>query len=116
MVYVFFLLGIFGFLGLSVLFPLLALPGYRFQRRILRKQQPDTYSNSVLSPSIEVIMPAHNEGEHIGATLRSIQRSLEHLLHGASTQASPKITVHVGADGCTDQTASVARQFPMVKV
>jgi len=48
-------------------------------------------------PSLAVIVPAHNEGAIIAATLRSIAPQLHH--------ADRLIVV---ADNCTDQTASVA--------
>ncbi len=52
-----------------------------------------------------VIIPAHNEADVIG-------RCLTRLLHGLDTA----VDVIVVCNGCTDDTASLARTFPTVRV
>jgi glycosyltransferase involved in cell wall biosynthesis len=96
------IIGIFGFLGLSVLCPILAFPIYCFQRA----RSKDLYSKQLSNPlpfSIEIIIPAHNEAEQIGATIAAINR--------AAKNVSFKVSIRVGVDGCTDQTAQIARQY-----
>lgn len=51
------------------------------------------------APSIAVIVPAHNEGEHIRATLSDLRAQL---------RAGDRLIVV--ADNCTDDTAAVARE------
>lgn len=51
------------------------------------------------APSIAVIVPAHNEGEHIRATLSDLRAQL---------RAGDRLIVV--ADNCTDNTAAVARE------
>src|SRR5437879_1946958 len=109
-------IGTFGLLGLSVLCPVLALPGYYFRHRFtgqktaLQPRRPDTPLR------IEIVLPAHNEEERIGVTLASIHRAIRRLQVDVLTPPSPEVTVCVGANGCTDQTALTARKFPFVSV
>ena len=107
--------GFFGFLGLSVLCPLLALPAYYFRRKKSPEMPRQKSETNDTSPSIEIFIPAHNEAERIGPTLASIQKSIQRL-QIRELQPGPKIRIRVGADGCTDNTVSVARGFSMVAV
>ncbi|MFA5976388.1 MAG: glycosyltransferase [Elusimicrobiota bacterium] len=113
MVYLFLFIGIFGLLGCSVLWPLLALPFYRFQRW---NEGKPTHESGVPVSLLEIVIPAHNEAGRITDTLTSIHRSVQALQAIPSVFSKPKIIVHVAADGCTDQTAQAARQFPGVLV
>lgn len=109
-------IGVFGLLGLSVLWPLLAFPARRFQRVIrTRTRRPESTVFSRPS-TIEIVLPAHNEAGLIEGTLAGIQRSIRHLQAQSGGPPPPEIFVHVGTDGCTDQTAQIARRFPKVDV
>lgn len=104
-------IGLFGLLGLSVLCPLLALPGYLYARSRSRTSGP------IPAPAlIEILIPAFNEAAGIGPTLSSLNRAIEHLNARSSNPAIPKIHIKVAADGCTDQTAVIAQGFPNVSV
>jgi glycosyltransferase involved in cell wall biosynthesis len=109
-------LGIFGILGLSVLCPLLALSGYYF---LHRKSEEKGFSGPNLTSvalRIDIIIPAHNESTHLGATLTSIKQSIHYLRTRPQNRPVPLIVIHVGADGCTDNTCQVVRRFPMVSL
>jgi cellulose synthase/poly-beta-1,6-N-acetylglucosamine synthase-like glycosyltransferase len=58
------------------------------------------YSTSSDNPQIAVLIPAHNEAEGIGATLKTLQ-----------SQLAPTNQLVVVADNCSDQTAQIARSF-----
>ena len=58
------------------------------------------------TPTVHVIIPAHDEAALIGGTLRT-------LLTGAPAGA---LQVVVVANGCLDATAAIARTFPDVRV
>jgi glycosyltransferase involved in cell wall biosynthesis len=109
-------IGTFGLLGLSVLCPLLAITIYYFRSQNSRKTPSPAESIPSSSSSVEIIIPAHNEARLISATLESIQRSVQYLQAGQGYRPLPKVRVHVGADGCTDQTSQIARQFAQVRV
>lgn len=49
-------------------------------------------------PTISIIIPAHNEGKYVGATLEALNR-----------QRYPAMEIVVVANGCTDNTAEVAQ-------
>ena len=108
--------GLFGILGLSILCPLLALPGQYFLRRKSGDISPLEFHPCSFPLRIDIIIPAHNENARLGATLTSIHQSLRHVLAHSRTYAAPEIIVHVGADACTDNTSQVARGFPAVHV
>jgi glycosyltransferase involved in cell wall biosynthesis len=99
-----------GFLGLSIFFPLIAIPGYYFQTLLQSPAKLETAHPS----SIEIIIPAHNEANIIGSTLESVLRSIRYF-EGHSLHLSD-IKVHVGADSCVDETARIARRFQNVQV
>jgi glycosyltransferase involved in cell wall biosynthesis len=56
-------------------------------------------AKNVSTPGISIIIPAHNEQAYLKRTLAAINR-----------QKYPECEVIVVANGCTDQTADVARQ------
>src|SRR5690242_17664371 len=114
MVVTFLAIGVFGFLGLSVLCPLLAWPAYLF--RAQKQQDSARPSGSSPMKSIDILLPAHNEAEWIEETLTSIQRSITYLDRHLAAGERPVIRVQVGADNCKDSTADIARQFPGVSV
>src|SRR6185436_19309797 len=39
-----------------------------------------------------------------------------HIKSGATSHASPQVTIQVGADSCTDSTVQIAKQFPGIVV
>lgn len=98
-----------------MLCPLLAWAGHVFHCHTSKGMR---FSGQVpFFPSlIEIVIPAHNEAEMIGATLASIRRSMRHLYGRLSLYPMPEVRIHVGADACTDQTAQIARQFRAVSV
>lgn len=54
---------------------------------------------------VSVIVPAHEEESQISETLKSLLK-----------QSFKKYEIIVVANGCTDKTATIARQFPKVRV
>jgi glycosyltransferase involved in cell wall biosynthesis len=93
-------LSVFGILGMTVLFPLLAaLIGCGPQR--------SGRSNS-RAIRISIIIPARNEEQLLPVTLQSISRAIE-----ATSRSLPQCSfrVVVGADGCTDNTEKAARDL-----
>jgi cellulose synthase/poly-beta-1,6-N-acetylglucosamine synthase-like glycosyltransferase/peptidoglycan/xylan/chitin deacetylase (PgdA/CDA1 family) len=67
-------------------------------RRIGRRPV-DSVAGPLSASDIAVIVPAHNEGSVIGATLQSLRRHF------------PPANIHVVSDGSTDDTVDIARQF-----
>ena len=108
--------GMFGFLGLSVLCPFVALPGYLFLRVQSGRRRFPPLRNKTSPARLEILIPAFNEASTIGATLAGILSSIEHLRAGARNFPTPLVVIHVAADGCTDETASIARKFSGVEV
>jgi glycosyltransferase involved in cell wall biosynthesis len=53
-----------------------------------------------MNPLVSIIIPAHNEGQYLGATLEALR-----------TQTYPYFEIIVVANGCTDNTCAVARKF-----
>ncbi len=109
-------IGAFGFLGLSVLCPILAITTYYFRRQKSSKDPSRLESLPSRRLSLEIIIPAHNEAPLISTTLESIQSSVQYLQAGPATPRTPNVLVHVGTDGCTDPTPQIARQFAQVRV
>ncbi len=64
-------------------------------------------------PSLDILIPAHNEEGQIGRTLGSIVNSRDlfvtHQRHLHNVQA--KIKIVIGVDHCTDHTEQVIREF-----
>ncbi len=56
------------------------------------------------SQSIEILVPAHNEEAVIAATLSSLVRAAERLRSHLGSE-SPRISIRVGMDHCSDRTA-----------
>src|SRR5947207_351363 len=109
-------IGIFGLLGLSVLCPVIAIPAYYFLgRRWIRKRAVER--SAPMHPlQLDVLIPAHNEAERIGGTLRSIQESVRYVQTRVSGDPPPRVNIRVGADSCTDQTTEIAQQSPVVSL
>lgn len=108
-----FAVGVGGLSGASVLWPLLASLAQRCRRRRAEESRPAQASPR--PPSIEVIVPAHDEAAVIGRTLSSIDRAMRRLRARAGSRA-PKVVVVVAADACSDATAAIAKGFPGVRV
>jgi glycosyltransferase involved in cell wall biosynthesis len=66
------------------------ITGSAIYKSLVKPRQPE--------PMISVIVPAHNEGEYLGRTLRALKE-----------QNYSNYEVIVVCNGCTDQTADVAR-------
>ena len=79
--------------------PLAAICAYLSLEILLgmRRVSNHTYSASG-SHKVVILVPAHNEANGIGDTVRSL------------SEVSPGATIHVVADNCTDRTAAVARE------
>jgi Glycosyl transferase family 2 len=60
----------------------------------------------VTTPSASVVIPAHDEAEHIGALLQSL----------LSASRSRPLRIVVVCNGCTDATEAIARSFDGVEV
>src|SRR4051812_14041160 len=108
-------ISVLGFLGLSVLCPLLAMAAAVLQRRVAADPAP---GRAVAAPprSIEIVVPAHNEAAVIGATIASLRRAMARLHSRSIDGPPPVVSIHVGADSCTDDTAAIAASFPGVSV
>ena len=63
------------------------------------RSEEDTLS-SIAIPSLAILVPAHNESNGIGVTLKSLL-----------AQVNEPISIVVIADNCTDDTAEIARQY-----
>jgi glycosyltransferase involved in cell wall biosynthesis len=59
---------------------------------------PPIINSEVISSSISIIIPAHNEEDYLGATLDALNR-----------QDQPAYEIVVMANGCTDRTTEAAR-------
>ena len=108
-------IGVFGILGLSILCPILAWPGYYLQHKSSRTRPSPAPAEPFCPSRIDIIIPAYNEEGKIGRTLATIQRSVWHYQEHNSAHPL-ELFVHVAADGCTDKTVSIARDFPIVHV
>ena len=58
---------------------------------------------------IGIVIPAHNEGEHIGATLGAVMRTANH-----PELAGETIIVVVVLDSCSDATGAIANQYAVL--
>ena len=102
MLWAFFIAGLIGALGATIIFPILAARrGHEMQLLLLSPKHCPVRSLSVL-------IPAHNESGVIGATVRSVINSKQALL--SVTDPSIDISITVAADACTDETGQEARQ------
>src|SRR4029077_16932132 len=108
--------GVFGVLGISVLCPLLAITVYYYRSRNSGKDPSPEASLPSLPAFIEIILPAHNEAPLSGAAVARRQRSVQPLQADSRVNPTPKVIIHVGADGCTDPTPQLARLFEQVHV
>lgn len=94
-------LGVFSLsAGFSLSASIIALPSRFFRKRQIASK-PCGHSREL---SIAVIIPAHNEASTIRATLSSIKAAL-----GAVSSKNLRVSIFVAADGCTDDTANLAK-------
>lgn len=96
---------IIGFLGaaaITLAFPLLALALYQF-----RRSQGLRTSEQNPSLKLAVLIPAHNEAEQLARTIESIHQAADVSF---KVRRSFDVSVIVAADGCDDQTATIARK------
>ncbi len=104
MFYLFLTVGLIGLIGMTLLFPCLAgLYCYFFENK---EEQESGQSNA--ARSISILIPAHNEQDSLGATLRSITDS---IARAKSQFPSMAFFVRIGLDGCSDGTERIAREF-----
>lgn len=106
---------IFGFLGLSLLCPLLASLLKKFQSRGTPGPVPGSHAANSTPVTLTIAIPAHNEEAHIGKTLSSIEAAIAALERSLQGKAAPGIRVVVGLDGCADRTGDEARAFACVE-
>lgn len=105
---VFFVIGLFGLLASTALFPIIALC-----LALLKGTRPtgsiksSTNENSIKLGSLAVLIPAHNEEDVIQESITSIQAVGDALI-GAGVLTS--LTIIVGADHCNDATALSAKE------
>ncbi|MGB7323931.1 MAG: glycosyltransferase family 2 protein [Rubripirellula sp.] len=87
-----------GLVAMTFLVPTFMLMAQCVVGSFPRRRLLDTPSQSPGRPSVDVLVPAHNEESVIGATIESIRRQL-----------IPGDRLLVVADNCNDATADVAR-------
>jgi len=100
-----FIIAIVGILGMTWLFPFLAIVISKtgaFKGRLSLRMSPEPIRE------ISILLPAHNESDVIGDTLASISEAIKGL---QAAFPELKARVIVGADRCTDETALIARSF-----
>ena len=98
-----------GLCGMTWFFPVLAAFLWNLQRLWKTSSSAQTGSKkSSIPDSAAVVLPAYNEEPLLKATLESICAAVE-----AAHRSFPGISIRilVGADGCTDGTAQVARNL-----
>lgn len=76
--------------------------GIHFRAKVFRKKHPLRKGSSCATPSVTVLIPAHNEERWIA---RKIENTLD--LEYPSDQRQ----ILVACDGCTDDTVSIVRRF-----
>lgn len=103
-------LGVIGVLGMTWLFPVLSF----FWAKLRRVHpQPSTFTRATASRTLQVLLPVHNGARSLGQTLASILASIE---QAQRSFPGVRFRVRVGADGCEDNTAEIARAHPGVEV
>ncbi len=96
-------IGLLGLSAMTWLFPVIA--------RIYARRQGFLGKNNAQTDPISriaIVIPAHNEVRTLPKTLPSIVASIEHL---KKTHPGIQVDIRVGADGCSDHTAELARSF-----
>jgi cellulose synthase/poly-beta-1,6-N-acetylglucosamine synthase-like glycosyltransferase len=97
------IVGAIGILGMTWLFPLLGRACWKADRL---KADGGVAGSATRLRKVRIIIPAHNEERSIGATLQSLQRAIR---YAAIYYPEVSTSILVGADGCTDRTAMIAR-------
>ena len=97
------IIGIIGLFGMSWLFPLVA--------RLMPAPKGRMGSDAIAPDTrlrVRILIPVHNDSFGLEQTLRSIRRAIQ-----TAAGSSPRVqySVLVAADGCSDDSASVARRF-----
>ena len=64
-------------------------------------------------PRVDVVVPAHDEEDRIGACLDALRAACERL---AVERPGTDVSVTVVLDGCTDGTAAVVAEYPVAVV
>lgn len=99
MTQLYFFIGLLGLAGMTWLCPLLGL----FYKTSGRTSEPNWPPRS-----LEILIPAHNEESFLGRTLEEIKSQINDCLKKNTTAS---ITLRVGADACSDQTAQISEQL-----
>jgi len=97
------LLAVFGMLGMTILFPLLAACLSPFQNKGRERKQDSRASDSPIK--ISILIPAHNEEKSIGVTILSVQAA---IILAERSYSGLHCEIIVGADACTDRTTETA--------
>jgi cellulose synthase/poly-beta-1,6-N-acetylglucosamine synthase-like glycosyltransferase len=104
----FFFFALLGILGMTWMFPLLAIATSRSGRfRSLRGENLfSSFEKSAVPESrISIVVPAHNEEHQLGSTLKSVRDAI-----GEATAKFPQVnfSIVVGVDGCSDNSENIA--------
>ncbi|MCD6476867.1 MAG: glycosyltransferase [Candidatus Aenigmarchaeota archaeon] len=91
------MIGILVFVSITSLFWLML---YTIKRKIINKKT----LNKVFLPKISIIIPAFNEANSIGSTLKSIL---------SNNYPKNKMDIIVVDDGSTDNTSDIVKKFPV---
>ncbi len=102
-------LGWFGLLGMTWLFPTLARSLWKFKQTQAPRRRLMLVGPSARPLRVSILIPAHNEQSNLPRTLKSIEQAIIHAMVHAPG-APPEISIHVGADGCSDKTSQMARE------
>jgi glycosyltransferase involved in cell wall biosynthesis len=107
MIVFFIVVSLIGILGMTWLFPLIAATAYKLKKHSL-SHSPDKEG---FSPSITVIIPAHNEQTVIAETLSKCISSYEYAQKLLPPHTLKSFKIIVIADGCTDGTVEAVEAF-----
>ncbi|HVO33647.1 MAG TPA: glycosyltransferase [Elusimicrobiota bacterium] len=69
-----------------------------------------------VTPTLDIVIPAHNEEMRLGDTLGSISRAIQRLERNSRSASRMPVSVRIGADACADSTATVAMRFDRASV
>jgi glycosyltransferase involved in cell wall biosynthesis len=100
-------IGLLGICSSSFLLPLIARAA---QKKATNIPLTDSAQNpTAKTTGFDVCIPAHNEQDVIGESLRSIRQAGTQLLEKAKTPH--RFQILLGCDGCTDSTAKIGKEF-----